>query len=148
VLQKASFADRVVTADAEPEHEAERDQYPERRRQRRPNGPSDRDRCDQPVHVLAADQVGEPPENERADERGEQHRGVEQREMPRAQVPVLGDQRRGNPDDEQVIGVGEEPHPRRQHRPQVDPAQRCLVQVGDQLPGPDLGHRISLLPRP
>ena len=84
VLAHQHRADRVVTADAEPEHEAERDQYPERRRQRRAQRAHDHDRRDQPVDVLAADQVGEAAEHQRADEGGEQHRGVEQGEVARS----------------------------------------------------------------
>jgi hypothetical protein len=56
--------------------------------------------------VLAADHVGEAAEDERSDEGSKQHRGVEQGEPARTQAPVVGDQRGGDPDDEQVVGVG------------------------------------------
>jgi len=71
VLADHHGADRIVTADAEPEHETEHDQH-----------------------------------------------------------PVGG-------------RLGEEPHPRRQHRPQMEPAQRGLIERSDQVPGPHLGHGIS-----
>ena len=143
VLAHQHRADRVVAADAEAEHETEHDQHPERWRQRRPQRAHDHDRRDHPVHALAAGQVGEPAEHERAEERRRQHRAVEQGKPARTQVPFLGDQRGGDPDDEQVVGVGEEPHPRHQHRAQMEPAQRRLIQRRDQVPGPDLGHRIT-----
>jgi hypothetical protein len=89
------------------------------------------DRRYYPVHVLAAEQVGDPPEQAGAEECGAQHGGVQQRKFAGTQVPLQRDQRRGDPDDEQVVGVGEEPHPRHQHRPQVEPAQRRLIERGD-----------------
>jgi hypothetical protein len=81
VLADHHRADRVVAAHAEPEHEPEADQHPERRRQRRPQRVRNHDHRDQPVHVPAADQVGETPEHERADERGEQHGGVRRSDL-------------------------------------------------------------------
>jgi hypothetical protein len=67
--------------------------------------------------------VGKPPEDKRTQARRRQHRAVEQGEPARTQVPLFRDQRGGDPDDEQVIGIGEEPHSRHQHRPQVELAQ-------------------------
>jgi hypothetical protein len=63
------------------------------------------DHSDQPVHPLAAARVGEAAKHTRAEEGGEQHRGVEQGELARTQVPVLGDQGGGDPDDEQVVSL-------------------------------------------
>ena len=143
VLADHDRADRVVAADTEPEQETEPDQHRERPGQRRAQRPGDHEHGDQPVHPLAADHVRVPAEHHRAQERGRQHRAVEHGQLPRAQVPVLGDQRRGDPDDEQVVGVGEEPHPRCHHRPQVEPAQRGLIQRRDQVPGLDVSHRIT-----
>ena len=137
----------VVAADAEAEQEPERDQYPVGGRQRGPQCASDHDGGDYPVHALAADYVGEAAEHERAEACGGQHRRVEQGKPARTQVPVPGDQRGGDPDDEQVVSVGEESHPRGQHRPQMEPAQRRLVQRGDQVP-PGPGYGISSPPMP
>src|SRR5207245_846396 len=92
--------------------------------------------------------VRKPPEDKRTQAGRRQHRAIEQGEPARTQVPLLRDQRGGDPDDEQVIGIGEEPHPRHQHRPQVEPAQRGLIQRRDQVPGPDLRHRITPLLTP
>jgi len=111
VLAHHDRADRVVAADADAEHEAEPDQHPERAGQRRAQRPGDHDGGDQPVHPLTADHVRVAAEYQGAEERGGQHRAVQQGQLARAQVPVLGDQRRGDPDDEQVVGVGEKAHP-------------------------------------
>ena len=142
VLAHQHRADRIVTADAEAEQEAERDQHPVRGRQRRPQRAHDHDRGDHPVHALTAGHIGEAPEHERAEEGGGQHRAVEQGEPARTQVPLRGDQRGGDPDDEQVVGVGEKPHPRNDHRAQMKSAQRRLIERGDQVPGTSLSHGI------
>jgi hypothetical protein len=136
-------ADRVVAADAEPEQEPEPDQHPEGPGQRRADRPDDHDRRDQPVHPLAADHVRVAPEHQRAAERGGQHRAVQHGQVRRAELPVLRDQRRGDPDDEQVVGVGEEAHPGGQHRPHVGPAKRRLVQRRNQVSGLDILHHIT-----
>jgi len=83
--------------------------------------------------VLAADEIRDSPEHERADERGAQHCGIQQGQPARTQMPVLRDERRGDPDDEQVICVGEEAHPGHQRRAQVKPAHRGVIQRGDQV---------------
>jgi hypothetical protein len=57
-----------------------------------------------------------------------QHGRVQQGELPGIEVPVQLDQRGRDPDDEQVVGVGEEPHPRDQDRAQVESAQRSVVE--------------------
>jgi hypothetical protein len=73
------------------------------------------------------------PQHERTEECGEQHRGVEQGKPARTQLPVLRDEGGGDPDDEQVVGVGEEPQPGHQHRPQMETAQRRLIQRCEQV---------------
>ena len=112
VLAHHHRADRVVTADAEAEHEPEHDQHPVRRCQRRPERPDDHDRRDQPVHPLAAADVGEPAEDQRPEERGPSMVLFSSASLARAQVPLARDQRGGDADHEQVVGVSEEPHPR------------------------------------
>src|ERR1022692_1473957 len=143
VLAHQHGADRVIAAHTEAEQEAERDQYPVRRRQRGSKGPDHHDRRDQPVHAFAAEQVGESAEHEGTEESRRQHRAVQQREPAGTEIPFLLDQGRSDPDDEQVIGVGEEAHPGHQHRPQMESAQLCLVERGQQVRGADLGHRQS-----
>ena len=52
------------------------------------------------------------------------------------QVPLGLDQGRHRGDHEQVVGVGEEAHPRDEHGPMVEPAGRGLVEeVADRQPG-------------
>jgi hypothetical protein len=93
-------ADRVVTANAEAEHEPEHDH----------------DRGDHPVDALAPGHVGEAAEHQGPEEGRRQHRAVQYGELSRTEVPLLRDQGGGDPDDEQVVSVGEESHPRHQHR--------------------------------
>jgi hypothetical protein len=93
--------------------------------------------------MAAADHVRVAPEHHGADERGGQHRAVQHGQVRRAQTPVFGDQRRGDPDDEQVVGVGEEAHTGGQHRPHVSPANRRLIQRRNQVSGLDILHRIT-----
>jgi hypothetical protein len=61
---------------------------------------------------------------------------MKQGKPARTQVPVLRDEGGGDLDDEQVVGVGEEPHPGYQHRPQMEPAQRRLIQRCEQVLDP------------
>jgi hypothetical protein len=52
-----------------------------------------------------ADQVRDPPEHERAGERASQRHAVEDGQPAGAEMAVVADQGRGDPDDEQVIGI-------------------------------------------
>jgi hypothetical protein len=52
-------------------------------------------------------------------------------------MPLRDDHRGGNPDDEQVIGVGEEPHARGEQDLLVFPAGRRLIHLSEQ-PAADL----------
>ena len=61
--------------------------------------------------------------------------------LPELRVQSLVISAEGDPDDEQVVGIGEEPI-RTPHRPQVKSAQRGLIERSDQVPGPYLGHGI------
>ena len=144
VLTHQHRADGVVTTDAEAQHEAEDDQHPEGRGQRRAQRTDDHDRRDQPVHPLTAEEVGDPAEHERAQEGRGQHGAVQQGQLAGIQVPLLLDQCGGDPDDEQVVGIGEEPHAGDQHRPEMKSADRRLIQGIRQALGSGFRHQRPL----
>ena len=140
VLAHQHGADRVVAADAEAEQEPERDQHRERRGQRRADRRDHHQRGRHPVHPGPADDVGEPAEHQRAEESRPKHDRVEQCELFRAEMP-LGFQEGGHDaDHEQVVGIGEEAHPRHQQRAPAESRQRRRVRRCGQRWGPALRH--------
>jgi hypothetical protein len=140
VLGHDDGAYRVVAADAEPEQEAEADQDPVGRRDSGSQRRHHHDRRYQPVHVLPADQVGDSPEDEGTKAGSAEHRGVQQRQPVRAELPLQADQRRGDPDDEQIVRIGEKTHPGHHDGAEMEPAERRLIQRGDQVIGWGIGH--------
>ncbi len=119
---------RVVATHAETEHEARQDQHEDVRGDGRREGADDHDGRDRGVHGLAPDDVGDPAEDEGADERAEDGAAAHPARRHGREVPLGLDQRGDDADDEQVVGVGEEAHPRDQDRAPVESARRRVVE--------------------
>ena len=96
--------------------------------QGRSQRPDDHDDRDQGVDGLASDHVGDPPEDQGAKEGGQDGRSRHPTRLGRRQVPLGLDQRGHGRNDEEVVGVGEEAHPRDEHGSTVELAGRRLVQ--------------------
>ena len=96
--------------------------------------PEDHDHRDSDVDLLAADDVGQAPEGKSPDKGAQDGRSGDPTGLERAEVPLDGNQGGHRADDEEVVGVGEEPDPRNDHRTAVKLARRSLVQqIGDRL---------------
>src|ERR1700679_539068 len=67
------------------------------------------------VDALAADHIGDAPEQERADSGGEERRGFDKALFEFAGVPQRLQHAHHNANDEQVVGVGEEAHAGDEH---------------------------------
>ena len=133
VLAHQDGRDRVVAPDAEAEHEAGDDQPHEARSERRGEGADDHDDGDHDVHPLAAEQVGDPSEDQCPDEGAQDRRSRHPARLGGVEVPLGRHERGHRADDEEVVGVGEEPHARHQNRPMVETADGRVVQEASQV---------------
>ena len=80
------------------------------------------------VDPLAAEHVGDPSEDERAEEGPQDGGAGHPTGLERAQVPLGGHDGRHGADDEQVVGVGEEADPGHHDGAAVELAPGSLVQ--------------------
>ena len=96
------------------------------------------------VDLLAADDVGDAPEGEGTDEGAQDRRSGDPTGLERAEVPLHRHQGRRRADDEEVVGIGEEPDARNDDGAAMKLARRSFVQeVGDRLTVPSRRARAS-----
>ena len=128
VLAHEDGRDRVVATDTEPKDESGHHQPDEARSHGGGDGTDDHDDGHAEVDRLPSEHVGDAAEEQRTEEGAEDGGARDPTGLEGAEVPLGGDDGGHRPDDEQVVGVGEEPDPRDHHRPPVELAPRGLVQ--------------------
>ena len=67
------------------------------------------------VDILAAEHVGDPSEQGGADRSGHECGRADDRNLQRIELPLAGDEFECHTDDEQIVRIGEETHPRNEH---------------------------------
>ena len=143
VLAHEHRGDRVVPADAESKDEAGNHQPEESRSEGGGKCTDDHDGGDHRVDPFAAEDVSDPTEDEGAEECTEDGRSGHPARLERAQVPLNGDDGGDRADDEEVIGVGEEPDTRHEHCATVEFAPRGIVEKIADRRRPGSGHSVA-----
>ena len=133
----------IVATDAKAQNEPGDHQEEEVGGQGRGNRPDDHDHSDRDVDLLPTDHVRDATEDEGADESAENGCTGDPTRLQRAQVPLHRHECGHGPDDEQVVGIGEEPDTRDDDGASMELAGWGLVQeIGDSWPrGDETGLR-------